>query len=256
MVTATDRCGWHTAASMARAVIFAGGLGMRLRPYTAMLPKPLMPIGDRPMLDLILTQLGRAGFDRVTISTGHLAELVELFCGDGERYGMRIDYLREEQPLGTVGALAEVGGLDEPFLTMNGDVLTDLDYGGLLAGHVTSDAMATVATTVQHVGVSLGVLKFQDPEEPDRCTDYEEKPELSYTASMGVACWSPRVIEHVRRGERLDFPDLILRLIAAGERVLAHRSTGYWLDIGRPDDYQTAMEEYERIKDRLLPSGP
>jgi NDP-mannose synthase len=238
---------------MARAVIFAGGLGMRLRPYTAVLPKPLMPVGDRPMLDLLLTQLGRAGFDRISIATGHLAELVELFCGDGSRYGARIDYFREEQPLGTVGSLAYIEELDEPFLTLNGDVLTDLDYAGLLRGHVDAGAAATIATTVQHVQVSLGVLRFDDAGEPDRCTGYDEKPRLDYTASMGVACWDPSVVELIRPGERVDFPDLILRLIEQGRTVRAHRSDAYWLDIGRHEDYEQAMQEFERIKDRLLP---
>lgn len=238
---------------MARAVIFAGGLGMRLRPYTAMLPKPLLPIGERPMLDIVLTQLGRHGFDRVTIATGHLAELVELFCGDGSRYGMSIDYFREEEPLGTVGSLAYIDGLDEPFLTMNGDVLTDLGYGALLREHAASGAAATIATKVQHVQVSLGVLRFDDETAPDRCTGYDEKPQLDYVASMGVACWDPRVLAHVPRGDRLDFPDLILRLIAAGDVVRAHRSEAYWLDIGRHEDYEKAMEEFEQVRDRILP---
>ena len=238
---------------MARAVIFAGGLGMRLRPYTAVLPKPLMPIGDRPMLDILLTQLGRHGFDRVTISTGHLAELVELFCGDGSRYGMAIDYYREEEPLGTVGSLAFIEDIDEPFLTMNGDVLTDLDYGGLLREHVDSGAAATIATKVQQIQVSLGVLRFHDPAEPDRCTGYDEKPELDYTASMGVACWDRSVLGRIERGKRLDFPDLVLRLIEAGEVVRAHRSDAYWLDIGRHEDYERASEEFEQVRDRLLP---
>ena len=240
---------------MARAVIFAGGLGMRLRPYTAMLPKPLMPIGERPMLDIVLTQLGRHGFSHVTIATGHLAELVELFCGDGSRYGLRIDYFREEEPLGTVGSLAFVGDLDQPFLTMNGDVLTDLDYGGLLREHVASGAAATIATKVQHVQVALGVLRFDDASAPDRCTGYDEKPTLDYEASMGVACWDPRVLGSIPRGERLDFPDLVLRLIGAGEVVRAHRSEAYWLDIGRHEDYETAMEEFEQVRDRILPPG-
>lgn len=240
---------------MARAVIFAGGLGMRLRPYTAVLPKPLMPIGDRPMVDILLTQLSRHGFERVTIATGHLAELIELFCGDGSRYGVSIDYFREEEPLGTVGSLAFVEGLDEPFLTMNGDVLTDLDYGALLRDHTASGAAATIATKVQHVDVPLGVLRFQDPAEPDRCTGYDEKPQLHYTASMGVACWDPRARERIAQGERVDFPDLILHLIDAGEVVRAHRSDAYWLDIGRHEDYQRASEEFEQVRARLLPEA-
>jgi NDP-sugar pyrophosphorylase family protein len=239
---------------MVRAVIFAGGLGTRLRPYTAVLPKPLMPIGDRPMLDILLTQLSGHGFERITISTGHLAELVELFCGDGTRYGLEIDYFREDEPLGTVGSLGFIEDLGEPFLTINGDVLTDLDYAALMREHVASEAAATVATKVQHVHVPLGVLRFHDPAEPDRCTGYEEKPQLDYTASMGVACWHPRVVERIGPGERLDFPDLIRRLIDAGDVVRAHRSDAYWLDIGRHEDYAKATEEFDEIRARLLPN--
>src|SRR5271155_4805079 len=148
---------------MNRAVILAGGEGTRLRPYTTVLPKPLMPIGDRPILDIVVRQLKANGFDRLTIATGYLAELIEAFFRDGEAYGIPIDYYREHQPLGTVGALALIDGLaDDHTLVMNGDVLTDIDYGALLARPRAGDAAATIATKVRHVQVSLGVLRFGD----------------------------------------------------------------------------------------------
>lgn len=238
---------------MSRAVVLAGGEGTRLRPYTAVLPKPLMPVGDRPVLDVVLRQLDHAGFDRVTIATGYLAQLIETFCGDGSAYGLRIDYFREEVPLGTVGALALIDDLDEPFLVMNGDVLTDMRYDELLAGHVSSGAAATIATTTRRVEVTLGVMRFDDNADGDRVTDYVEKPTLSYDVSMGVYGFDPRVIKHIEPHVRLDFPDLILRLLAAGEAVRAHRPDAYWLDIGRHEDYEQAAAEFESMRDRLLP---
>jgi NDP-mannose synthase len=240
-----------------RAVILAGGVGTRLRPYTTVLPKPLMPIGDRPVLDIVVRQLRAQGFERVTIATGYLAELIEAFFGDGAKYGIPIDYHREQEPLGTVGALALIDGLHEhDVLVMNGDVLTDVDYHALLERHIASDAAATIATKTRHIQISLGVLRFGDNGDRTRLTGYDEKPAIDFTASMGVYCFAPRALSYIRPGERLDFPDLILRLIAAGEVVRAWQSDDYWLDIGRHDDYERALEEFERVRERLIPPEP
>ena len=238
-----------------RAVVLAGGKGTRLRPYTTVLPKPLMPVGDRPILDIVVRQLKAAGFGHITISTGYLAELIEAFFGDGEKYGVRIDYFREDEPLGTVGALSMIDGLgDDDFLVMNGDVLTDLDYGALLERHAGSGDAATIATRERDVQISLGVLRFDDEDDDSRLTGYDEKPKIHYEASMGVYCFAPRVLDHIERGRRLDFPDLVLRLIEAGEAVRGWRSDAYWLDIGRHDDYQAALDEFEQFRGRLIPS--
>ncbi len=239
-----------------RAIILAGGLGTRLRPYTTVLPKPLMPIGDRPILDVILHQLSHHGFRDVTITTGYLAELIEAFFGEGRDHGLDLDFFRETTPLGTVGCLSQINRLDEDdFLVMNGDVLTDLDYSNLLQAHRDGGAAATIATHTREIQISLGVLKFEDPADATLLTDYDEKPTLSYQASMGVYCFSPRALAHIGDGERLDFPDLVLRLIAAGEQVRSWPCSDYWLDIGRPDDYEEAQDVFERNLDRFLP-GP
>jgi NDP-mannose synthase len=238
---------------MKRAVILAGGMGTRLRPYTTVLPKPLMPVGDRPVLDIVVRQLRRDGFDRITMATGHLAELIEAFFQDGTAYDIPIDYFREQEPLGTVGALALIDGLDDDFLVMNGDVLTDIDYAALLKRHREGDAVATIATKERDVHISLGVLRFNDGGDPTRLTGYDEKPKIHYEASMGVYCFSPKVLEHIEPNSRLDFPDLVLRLIDAGEVVRAWRSDDYWLDIGRHDDYERAMDEFEQMRHRLIP---
>jgi NDP-sugar pyrophosphorylase family protein len=238
-----------------RAVILAGGEGTRLRPYTTVLPKPLMPIGDRPVLDIVMRQLRAHGFERVTIATGYLAELIEAFFRDGAAYDIPIDYYREREPLGTVGALALIDDLEqEDVLVMNGDVLTDIDYGALLERHRSSDAAATIATKVRHIQVSLGVLRFNDDGDATRLTGYDEKPAIDFTASMGVYCFAPRALAYIKPGEHLDFPDLVLRLIAAGEVVRAWQSEDYWLDIGRHDDYEQAQEEFESVRHRLIPS--
>jgi len=239
---------------MSRAVILAGGQGTRLRPFTTVLPKPLMPIGDRPVLDIVVRQLKASGFERITIATGYLAELIEAFFRDGGEYGIPIDYHREREPLGTVGALALIDGVEDDLLVMNGDVLTDIDYGALLAEHRASDAIATIATTNRHVQISLGVLRFGEDGDPTRVTGYDEKPAIDFSTSMGVYCFSPRALRYIEPGERLDFPDLVLRLIAAGETVRSWVSENYWLDIGRHDDYEQAQEEFQRMRDRLIPS--
>jgi NDP-mannose synthase len=234
-------------------VVLAGGVGTRLRPYTAVLPKPLMPIGDRPVLDIVLRQLRRSGAEHVTIATGHLAKLVEAFVGDGERYGLRVDYFRESEPLGTVGALALIDGLDGECLVINGDVLTDLDFGAFLGRHRESGAAATVAVTRRLVKIALGVMRFEDDGDTERVTAFEEKPEHEYVASMGVYCFSARALRHINPGERLDFPDLVQRLLAAGEVVRGAPSEDYWLDIGQHDDYEQAIADFERMRDRLVP---
>jgi len=238
---------------MSRAVILAGGLGTRLRPYTAVLPKPLMPVGDRPVLDIVVRQLKAHGFERITVATGYLAELIEAMFGAGEKYGIPIDYHRESEPLGTVGALALIPELEDDVLVMNGDVLTDIDYGALLARHRESGAAATIATTSREVQITLGVLVTEDPDDPERLTGYREKPRIDYEVSMGVYCFAPRAVDLIEPGERLDFPDLVLRLIAAGETVRAARMDNYWLDIGRHDDYEQALDEFERQRHRLIP---
>ena len=234
--------------------MLAGGKGTRLRPYTTVLPKPLMPVGDRPILDIVVRQLKAHGFERITIATGYLAELIEVFFRDGESYGIPIDYFREEEPLGTVGALSMIEGLDDgDFLVMNGDVLTDMSYAKLLDDHIADGAAATIATKTRDVRIELGVLVFGDPEDRDRLTGYMEKPKVRYEASMGVYCFSPGALEHIEKGKPLDFPSLITKLVDKGETVRAWQSDDYWLDIGRHDDYEAAQNEFEEIRSRLLP---
>jgi NDP-sugar pyrophosphorylase family protein len=238
-----------------RAVILAGGKGQRLRPYTTVLPKPLMPIGDMPILEVVLRQLRHAGITRVTMAVGHLAELLQAFFGDGRRLGIDIDYSMEDRPLGTVGPLTLIPGLREEktFLMMNGDLLTTLDYQGLVLRHYECGAAATIATFRREVRIDFGVI---ETDRDDFLTGYVEKPSFDYHVSMGVYCFDASVLELLGHDEYKDFPDLIKDLIAAGRKVAAYPFNGYWLDIGRPDDYARAVEEFDTRRAEFLPSEP
>jgi NDP-sugar pyrophosphorylase family protein len=231
-----------------RAVILAGGKGARLAPYTLVFPKPLMPLGETPILEIVVRQLVSCGFDRITMAVGYLAELIESYFGDGARFGVQIDYVREDTPLGTAGPLSLIGEIDEPLLIMNGDVLTTLDYGAFLAGHAASGAAMTVSTFVRTHVVDFGVIETDG----DRVTGYLEKPTSQYAVSMGINAVSPAAMRRLVPGERKDIPDLVLELVAAGETVRASRFDGYWLDIGRHDDFAAAQEEFQLHRAEFL----
>jgi NDP-sugar pyrophosphorylase family protein len=223
-----------------KAVILAGGKGTRLAPYTLVFPKPLMPLGETPILEIVIRQLVRRGFEEVTLAVGHLAQLIESYFGDGARFDVKIRYSLEDRPLGTAGPLAAIGDLDEPFLVMNGDILTTLDYGSFLADHVESGAAASVATFRRAYTVDFGVVETDG----ERIVGYIEKPETTCDVSMGINALSPHVLERIRPGERLDMPDLLLQLIGAGEEVRSVPFEGRWLDIGRHDDFAAAQEQF------------
>ena len=236
-----------------RAVILAGGRGTRLAPYTTVLPKPLMPIGDKAILDVVVRQLASHGYLRLTFAVGYLAHLIQAVFGDGSAWGVSIEYEEEEHPLGTAGPLATIEGLDDTFLAMNGDVLTALDYGELFDVHRRAGNALTIATHRRTIRTEYGVLHVDGSHgETERVTGYDEKPTLEYTVSMGVYVMEPAVLRHIKPGERFDIPDLVLALLDAGEPVGSYLYDGYWLDIGRHDDYEQALADYEEILPRLL----
>ena len=225
-----------------RAVILAGGLGMRLRPYTTILPKPLVPVGDRPILEHIIRRLAACGVTSIDVCVGHLGELIRLYFSQQDKLPAELE-LRwhwEDEPLGTAGALATVPGLDETFIAMNGDVLTTLDYRELIQYHREHDAVLTVATQAKRVDIDLGVIE----NEGGLITDYREKPSLQYQVSMGIYVYEPRVLDYLPEGS-CQFPDLVLKLLAAGERVAAFPSDAEWYDIGTRHEYERAMEALE-----------
>jgi NDP-sugar pyrophosphorylase family protein len=235
-----------------KAVILAGGKGTRLRPYTVSFPKPLVPIGDYPILEVIIRQLARQGFIGITISTGHLAELIEAYFGDGSKWGVSIDYVREDKPLNTAGALELLDVRSEDFLVMNGDVLTTLDYSAFLQEHVRRSAMASVATAEREAMIDFGVV---DIGSDGSLAGWREKPRFAYDVSMGVYAISESARQLIGTGEALGMPDLLLRVKERGGLVYCHRSECDWLDIGRVDDYQRAQEIFEESAGRYLGEG-
>jgi NDP-sugar pyrophosphorylase family protein len=233
-----------------KAIVLAGGKGNRVAPFATILPKPLMPIGEMPILEVMLRQMKFAGIEEVVLAVGHLAGLLETFFQDGSQWGLKISYSLEEEPLGTAGAIALVEGLDEPFLVTNGDVLTTLDLRKLVRYHKKKGGIATVAIQRRPVEVDLGVVEW---DEEHMIKGYIEKPTLEYPVSMGLYVYEPRVLQYIPRGQFLNFPDLILKLLAAGEKVVGYEYDGYWKDLGRADDYEQAGEEFEKLRNRLLP---
>jgi NDP-sugar pyrophosphorylase family protein len=233
-----------------KAVILAGGRGARLAPYTKILPKPLMPIGDMPILEVLLRQLKRAGVDEAIITVGHLAGLLRAFFQDGNQIGLRINYSFEDSPLGTAGPLSLLTGLDNTFMILNGDVLTTLDFSELLRFHAEHHAAATIAVHCRKIHIDFGVIECDGNYQ---IAGYTEKPTIEYMVSMGVYVFEPRVLEHIPHGQYLDFPDLVKKLIAAGEKVVGYPYTGYWQDLGRPDDYERATQDFEKMRSQFLP---
>jgi NDP-mannose synthase len=232
-----------------KAVIMAGGRGSRLAPYTTVLPKPLMPLADRPVIDVVLRQLVRAGVEGVLISVGHLGSLLESWIRSEADYGVPVSFLYEDEPLGTAGALGNIESPEGTFLALNGDILTTLSFAELADFHRTSKAIATMAVKERTVEIEYGVVHRGDDGYVMRL---EEKPRLGYTVSMGVYAFDPAIVEHIERGERVDFPDLLARAIAAGDRVAAYPFDGYWRDIGNRDDYEAAIADFGADPRRFL----
>lgn len=231
-----------------RAVILAGGKGTRLRPYTVVLPKPLMPIGEYPILEVIIRQLVMAGFDHITLAVNHQAEIIKAFFLNGERWGIRIDYSLEDQPLGTMGPLKLIKDLPDNFLVMNGDILSDLDYAEFYEAHALKSEIFTISSYVREQLVDYGVLDVQS----DLLTGLREKPRMQYEVSMGVYMVSRRALEFVPANAAYGFDQLMHDLIAAKQRIAVRKFGGYWLDIGRPDDYAAAIDVFEQDSSRFL----
>jgi NDP-sugar pyrophosphorylase family protein len=233
-----------------KAVVLAGGKGARLAPYTRVFPKPMMPIGDKAILEILLLQMRRAGIDEVILTVGHLAGLMRAFFQDGSHLGLHITYSYEDHPLGTAGPLAGIDGLDETFMVCNGDVLTTLNLAELVAFHKANQGIATIASHRRKVKIDLGVIQMDGS---CQVTGYVEKPTIDYSVSMGLYVFEPGVLKHIPYAQYLDFPDLVKTLIAAGEKVVAFPFEGYWQDLGRPDDYEQANLDFEKMRSLFLP---
>ena len=234
-----------------RAVILAGGRGTRLAPYTYVLPKPMMPIGDKAILEILLRQMKRAGINHVVLTVGHLAGLMRAFFQDGQQYDLNITYSYEATPLGTAGPLALVPNLDKTFMVSNGDVLTLLDFNDFIDFHHQQGGICSIALHKHKVHIDLGVVEQNNGAYV--ITGYIEKPTLDYRVSMGVYIFEPRVLDYIPKNEYLDFPDLVKTLLANGERVIGYPFNGYWRDLGNPGDYTQACLDFDQMRSQFLP---
>ena len=232
-----------------QAVILAGGKGTRLRPYTTTLPKPLVPVGDQPILSIILRQLRAAGVTRVVLAVNHLAELIMAFFGNGEKFGLNVEYSVEDRPLGTIAPLKLIQDLPENFIVMNGDVLSDLNYQALYCKHISNRPKLTIATYRRSVQVDFGVL---DINARNQLTGFREKPTYELNVSMGVYVLNRAALDVVPDNQAFGFDDLVLQLLSRKQRVEAHPHEGYWLDLGRPDDYDRASADYPLLNTRCV----
>jgi NDP-mannose synthase len=236
-----------------RAVILAGGKGARLKPYTSVLPKPLMPLGDRAILEVVIRQLARQGFVDITLSVGHLAHVIEAVFGDGRVHNVELSYVREDAPLGTAGSLRLIPGLDETFLMLNGDLVTTFDFRELVRAHKSSGNLVTIATTRRRVDIDFGILTVEPAKRgTPSIVGFTEKPMLDVTVSMGIYVLDPAVLSFVPDDGHFDFPDLVQSLLQAGAPIGAFEYDGLWLDIGRHEDYDRAITLLEQGELALL----
>ena len=222
-----------------KVVIQAGGKGMRLRPYTTVLPKPLLPVGSKPVLELLLRWVRRNGARDVYITTGYLGHLIRAFCGDGRQWDLNIIYSEERETLGTIGALSLLREeLNETFLVINGDVLTDLNVGAFVRSHRASGAALSVATMRRSIRLDFGVIEAEE----GMVTHFREKPHLSHLVSMGIYCMEPSMLQHIPPGIPFGFDDLVFRMLDLKSPVHTFRHNGFWLDVGRIEDFQKAQD--------------
>jgi NDP-mannose synthase len=248
--------GWPIAPATTtgtEAVILAGGKGLRLRPYTSLIPKPLVPIGDEhSVLEVVLRQLAAQGFTRATLTIGYLGQLVQAYAGDGSQWGIELNYLSEDSPLGTMGpVLRALDTLPEHFVVVNADVLTNLDFAGMLSAHIDSGAALTVATQSREHRVEFGVLDIRDR----HVMGFTEKPTMTYLVNMGIYAVTRSALMRYSPGLPYGFDELITDLIEQGQYPAMYDFDGYWLDIGRPDDYDRANREIDVLIKDLLPRG-
>lgn len=233
-----------------QVIILAGGKGTRLAPYTTIFPKPLLPIGDKPILEIILRQLSSFGFKNITLSVNHLNALIRSYFDSVPIPGISLKYSVEDQPLGTAGPIGCIEGLDETFLVMNGDVLCNIDFERFFKQHQAVGATASMGISRREVKIDYGVMALDDN---SMIRKYDEKPMFSYYVSMGIYLFEPAALKYVKPNERLDLPDLVARLLKDGHKVHGYSHDGYWLDIGRHEDYERAVNEYENYKPLICP---
>ena len=236
-----------------KAIILSGGIGTRLTPYTMVLPKPLVPIGHKPILDIIVRQLCYYGFTDITLTLGYLSEIIQAYFYNVNNHlpELNIKYIRESKPLGTAGSLGIIkDNITDPFLVMNGDILTSLNFKSVYNYHCKKDSVLTIATHNKQLTIDLGVI---ESDKNGYIEKYIEKPKKNFDVSMGIYIYSPIVLEYIKENEYLDFPDLVIRLIDKGKKVACYPNDSFWMEIGRPEDFVLAQEKFEQMKEIFLP---
>jgi NDP-sugar pyrophosphorylase family protein len=231
------------------AVILAGGKGTRLKPFTMTIPKPLLPLGDTPILEIVIQQLAAAGFSRIVLTLGHMAPLMMASIGNGERWGVTIESVQENEPLGTAGSLRMIEDLDDNFLVMNADLLTTLDYRAMLEYHLGRNSIGTIGLSKREVLIDYGVIQADSQ---SVLSNYIEKPTIPYSVSMGINMLSRRCLEFIPASGKFDMPELMLAMHRAGNPVHCYQTDCYWKDIGRFDDYQQASDDFSKNPSRFL----
>lgn len=232
-----------------KAVILAGGKGRRLEPYSTIVPKPLMPVGDVPIMEIIVRKLVKSGFEDIFVACGHLAELIKSYFNDGRKWGAKIEYSVEDKELGTVGPLKLLRDkLDESFLVINGDTLTDLDFSKIYRFHLIQGAPLTIGVVKRSIYVDFGVVDFEE----NRLKGYTEKPNIEYYVSMGVYVFNPYILRRLPENIKYDLPDLVRDLQKDNLDVAVYKHEGFWLDLGRKEDFEIASEEFEKRRKEIL----
>jgi len=228
-----------------KAVILAGGKGTRLRPYTTIIPKPLVPLGDKAILEVLIERIKKFGINEIALCVNHLAELIQAFFGDGSKYGVRITYSMEDKPLSTVAPIKLIKDLPQHFFVMNGDLLTDLDFNDFLSNHLRINSLLTVATYKRKTKIDFGVIDIDESQ--SSAVGFREKPEYDFNVSMGVYVFNRDVLRYVPEGQPFGFDNLMTELLLQKEKINIYRFNGYWLDIGRPEDYEKAQEDIKKL---------
>lgn len=232
-----------------QAIILAGGKGVRLKPYTTSFPKSLVPVGDYPILEIIIMQLKKNGFDKITLAVGHLASLIQAYFDNGKKWGVEITYSFEEKPLGTAGPVKKISNPEENFLVLNSDDLTDLNYLDFYNNHIKSKSAVTISRFIKRVKIDFGVIQANDDH---FLNDYIEKPEYTFGVSMGIYAFNRKALDFIPEDTYYDFPQLIKTLISKKIPVTCYDHDGFWLDIGRPEDYETATAKFDELKTKIL----
>lgn len=231
------------------AVILAGGKGTRLKPYTTIIPKPLVPVGDKAILEILLLRLKKSGITDVHICLNHSADLIKAFFGKGEKLGLSISYSQEDIPLGTVAPIKLVKNLPENFLVMNGDLLTDLNFLDLYNVHISKKSMLTIAAFRRNLQIDFGVLEMNDI--TGALSTFIEKPVYNYNVSMGIYAMKREILEMIPDNTPFGFDNLLHLLLGEKIPVNVFPYKGYWLDIGRPEDYDKANDDIRLINSFL-----